>query len=99
MTRDGQDFPMIWVLVDMTHPRAENLVTAAETTHAQKCPEAQLSVNRNVANTQALVKIACTEAELRARLTGQVEAAILRIYTEVDHAEAVALVSSTAWTG
>lgn len=99
MKRDGQDFPVIWVLVDMTHNRAANLVTAAETTHAQKIPEAQLSVNRNAAQTQALVKAAATEAELRAQITGQVAAAILRVYTEADHAEAVTLVSSAAWAG
>ena len=90
---------MIWVLVDMTHNRAANLVTAAETTHAQKIPGAQLSVNRSADGQNALVKIACTEAELRSKLTGQVAAAILRVYTEADHAEAVTLVNSTDWTG
>lgn len=98
-TRGQLPIDLIWVLVDLTHNRANQLVTAAEAKHEQMVLGTELSVNRNIAGTQALVKIGTTEAALRDLLPGNVEAAILQVYTKADHAEALALVTTEVWAG
>lgn len=96
---NGASFAMIWVLVDLTNSRADQLIAQGTTMMLGRVPYATVSVNRNVTNTQALVKISATDAEFRGALSAQVRAAIIRTYTEADHAEAIALVTSEAWTG
>ena len=89
--RDGRPIDLIWVLVDWTHPGTADLLVAAEVAHRERLPHARLSVNR-FNKIQALVKIATTEDAFRARLPAQLQDAIIRVYTEADHNEAVALV-------
>jgi hypothetical protein len=95
--RDKIVISLIWVQIDLTNStRANNLIAAAET---KMLPGTTVSVNRNIAGTQALVKITCTETELRASISATIQAAIIRVFTEADHDEAYALVSAEAWTG
>jgi hypothetical protein len=97
--RNGLPLDLIWVLVDLTNARSADLLTAAATKVGQIIPGATLSVNRNIAGTQALVKVTDTDASFRASLAGPVRAAIIRTFTEVDHVEALAMVTTVEWAG
>ena len=91
-TRDRVALPVSWVHINLTHARIAQLLAAAET---HKLASGVLSINRNLANTQALVKVLVSD--FTARLPGNVRAAVLRVFTEADHHEAVALVRASEW--
>lgn len=98
-TRESIPLDLIWVHIRLTHQRVADLLAAAEARIAARIPGATLSVNRNLTNTEALVKITATGAEFSGQLPGNVRSAIIRIYTEADHAEALAMVTDVAWAG
>lgn len=97
--RDDIPLDLIWVLVDMTHARAADVLAAAQNKVAQVIPGATLSVNQNIAGTQALVKVTDTVLNFRGNLPAPVRAAIIRTFIEADHAEALAMVTTLEWTG
>lgn len=98
--RDQQQLDVIWVHADLRNSsRANELLAAAEAGNLERLPAAVLSVNRRVDGQEALIKVLLTAATFQGRLSGPVRQAILRVYTEIDHAEALALVSALGWTG
>ena len=97
--RNNRPINVIWVLTDLAHASVNALLAVAGTRHQARLPDAVLSITRNLANTQALVKIANTEAGFRAALTVAAQGAIIRVFTEADHAEAHAMLRGAAWTG
>jgi hypothetical protein len=96
--RDDIQLDLIWVHVDMTHRRAEDFLAAAEAQIEQVIPGAELSVNRNIAGTEALVKVTGT-TDFVTSLPGLVQNAVIRTFTEADHAEALAMVTTVEWQG
>jgi hypothetical protein len=97
--RAGIPLDLIWVHINLTHQRIAQLLAQAEIEIGERIPGATLSVNRNISNTQALVKITATGAEFNGALPGNVRTAIIRIYTEADHAEALTMTTTEAWAG
>jgi hypothetical protein len=95
--RDKLPIELIWVLVDLGQPQVNALINVAAAHHKNKVANAELSVNRNVANTQALIKIADTENGFRNALSGAAQTAIVRVFTEAEHEIALALVKDPAW--
>ena len=52
----------------------------------------------NVDQSEALVEVTALPTEINS-LPGVVRNAIIRVYTEADHHEALAMVTAEAWTG
>lgn len=106
-TRDGQPLNLVWVLVNLRASQIDAFFATVAVLHGNRLPTAILSVNRSVGwNStpptglrQALVKIATMEADLLTALTPGAANAVIRVFTEADHSEARALVSSVEWTG
>lgn len=94
--RKGRPIDLVWVHLNLSNLRANDFLADAQAKVNERIPEAQLSVARNLANTEALVKVTATLAEIQA-LPNPVRNAIIRIYTESDHDEAVALVHGPTW--
>jgi hypothetical protein len=97
--RGGTKVDFIWVLLNASHARLSQVLNAARSRASQRLPGTVLGVNRNLANTQALVKVPGTQADFVQTLSAQNRAAVTRTFTEADHATAVALVTAEAWTG
>lgn len=97
-TRDGIILDLCWLHVDMTHPRANDVVAWCQQELTEDIPEASVGVNTKLDQTEALIKVTALSEEL-AQLPGAVRNAIIRVYTEADYAEALAMVRSIAWTG
>jgi len=95
-TRNGILIDIIWVLVDLAHPQINGLINSAGQLHRGQI-STELSVNRNIADTQALIKIASTAIQFNAALAVNARGAIVRIFTEADHNEARAMVAATEW--
>ena len=95
--RDKLPIELIWVLVDLGAAQVNALIAVAGARHRNSVAGAELSVNRNVAGTQALVKIASTENGFRNALSGAAQNAIVRVFTEAEHEIALALVRDPAW--
>ena len=83
---------------DATHPRFDQFITTCQQKMAQRLPDANLSVNLNLDHTQALVKVSAVPLDIN-NLPPVVRNAVIRIYTEADHHEALAMVTSVAWAG
>jgi hypothetical protein len=94
--RSTLQLSLIWILVDMTHPRADVVLANAQAFVEQRLPGTEMSINYNLDRTQALIKVT-TEPGFTLTLPGAVRNAILREYTEADHDEALALVRSPLW--
>lgn len=95
--RDKLPVELIWVLVDLGSPQVNALINVAANRHKNRVEDAELSVNRSLDGTQALVKIAEGETGFRNALSAAARNAIVRVYTEADHAEALALVRAPGW--
>jgi hypothetical protein len=95
---DGTTLELVWLLVDLTHPRAPDILANAQTKCAEKVPYAQMSVVNNLANTQALVKVTAPPS-LVTDLPPPAQNAILDSWSESDHDEAEALIATPSWTG
>jgi hypothetical protein len=93
--RDKLPVDLIWVLVNLGHAQVNALLAVAGALHRRH--GAELSVNQNVAGTQALIKIGADENGFRNALSGAAKNAIVRVYTEADHAEALTLVTAPGW--
>lgn len=94
--RKGLPIDLVWIHLNLSHARSGDVLANAQTRINQRVPEASLSVTPNVANTQALVKVTATVSEIQA-LPNPVRNAIIRIFTEADHHEAVAMVHTPEW--
>ena len=81
-----------------THQRFDQFITFCQQQVAADIPGASLAVNMKADQSQALVKVTALANEFQS-LPGVVRNAIIRIYTEADHHEALAMVSAVAWTG
>lgn len=92
-TRDEKPIELLWLLVDPTHARAGALRTAARTRHESQGPFV-LSVNESQDGTRALIKVAA-DADWHTRHSSG--AAVLRAFTERDHAEAIVITSRAEW--
>jgi hypothetical protein len=94
--RSTLQLSLIWVLVDMMHPRADLVLANAQAFVEQRLPGTVMSINYNLDRTQALVKIT-TEPGFIETLPGAARNAIIREFTEADHHEALVLVRNSAW--
>jgi hypothetical protein len=94
---DKLPIELIWVLVNTGNPQINALLNVATVMLKARISQAELSVNRNAANTQALIKIAASETGFRTGLSAAARGAIVRVYIEADHAEVLALVTDPTW--
>ena len=96
MKRNGSPIEIIWLHMDARHGSYVAATTAMGSHHRSQ-GSFVLSINLKDDGTEALVKVA---GAVPAWVNGKAWAgAVLRIFTEVDHDEAVTLVNSAAWTG
>jgi hypothetical protein len=95
--RNKLPIELIWVLVDLGLPQVNALLNVAANRHKGKVPGAELSVNTSADGTQALVKIAEGETGFRNALSGAAKNAIIAIFNEATHHEALALVRAPGW--
>lgn len=98
-TRDGAPIDLVWLETDLTEVRSVELSSALGVRHKARVPNAELSVNANADGTRGLIKVAASEGDLTSRISATVRAGVVRVFTEADHDEAVALVTSPAWLG
>ena len=96
--RGGVILDLSWVHADATHNRFNQFITYCQQQVAADVPGADLSINMNVDQSEALVKVTALPTEINS-LPGVVRNAIIRVYTEADHHEALAMVTAEAWTG
>lgn len=96
------DSDTIWVLVDTQHPDANPIFGEGQKQHRGRWPVRFLSVTVSDDGNQALVKIADgqdsgwrADPQIAALLSG---AATLRIYTASNHAQALTLLRTAAWS-
>lgn len=90
--RDIGNFDLIWVHLDALHPTYDAIIQVCRVVHEQYGPK--LSINLKMDGTEALVKVAIKSDWPALKAWGP---ALIRVYTEADHAEAVALVRSLEW--
>ena len=93
-TRNRKFFPSIWVHLDATH---ENYATAINVMRAQHEGQGslKLSINLKDDGTEALVKVSgVTPTWLASKPWQDV---VKRVFTDADHAEAVAMVRDPIW--
>lgn len=93
--RNSGNFDLIWVHLDATHPAYGAILDTCRRMHEQY-DALKLSVNLKDDGTEALVKVAVKSDWHALSAWGP---ALIRVYTEDDHAEAVALVRSPQWEG
>jgi hypothetical protein len=96
---DGILVDLIWLHLDTTKPGVNGLLVACANRNKNRFPDFQLSVNRNLADTQALVKVNGTPADFVLQLPPPLAQSIIRTFTEADHAEAYAMVTTVEWAG
>ncbi len=89
-TLDGAPFSLVWLHLDMTHAVAPTVVEAAKVKHEGE-GDFKLSVNVKEDGTQALVKVVAEQDWV------VVSPIILRVFTETDHSEALAMVRDPLW--
>ncbi len=95
-TRSGQNIDLIWVHVNALHSKIAQLMDAARLQHEGQ-GDFTLSVNMKADGSEALVKVA---GVLTDWIAGKPWAGpVLRVFTETDHDQAVALATDPAWTG
>lgn len=94
-----------WLLVDLTHARITELRDKATQRHAAFWPNNVLSVTRNDANTQALVKIEGVMAQWKDTVRALLDSGVLlQIYTRTGvgvsppHSDAVTLLAGAEWS-
>ena len=75
---------------DTTHPGFNALRGLAQTRHTDNAPGTVLSVTPNVAGTEAIVKVRGG--------AGLASPAVIRTYTQADHADIFAFLYTPAWT-
>jgi hypothetical protein len=92
-----EDF--IWIHLDMAHPGANGMLTAAEARMNTHFPDAELSVNLNVAGTESVVKVFGTEADFVDALPPPMKDAPIAVFTADDRDAVYAMVTNVAWTG
>lgn len=90
--RDIGNFDLIWVHLDALHPAYGAILHTCRVVHEQYGPK--LSINLKADGTEALVKVAIKSNWPALKAWG---AALIRVYTEEDHAEALAMVRSQDW--
>lgn len=88
ITRNGIEVDMCWLLLDVNHLDYATLLKKLRSAHEGRGPK--LSVNISHDGAQALVKLM---GEMPAVTVGE-ESCILRVFTEVDHDQAIDLVST-----
>ncbi len=90
--RGHGNFDLIWVHLDARHPAYGAILDTCRRMHEQYGPK--LSVNLKADGSEALVKVAVISTWPALNAWG---AALIRVYTEADHAAAIALVKATGW--
>lgn len=85
-------FGLIWVHLDATHPAYGAILDTCRRMHEQY--GIKLSVNLKADGAEALVKVATNSSWPALSAWGP---ALIRVYTEDDHAVAQALVRSASW--
>ena len=106
-TRDGEALDLVWVHVALTHNQIDAFFATVDALHRNRLATAILSVNRSVGWNaapptglrQALVKVATNATAMLAALLPAARNVIIRTYTEADHHEALALVTTVEWVG
>lgn len=93
--RNTGNFSLIWVHLNATHPAYGAIIDTCRRMHEQY-DELKLSINLNHDGTEALVKVATNPHWPALSAWGPI---LFRVYTEDDHAEAVAMVRSPEWEG
>jgi hypothetical protein len=90
-----------WFHVDTTHAAYNGFVNGITVKFAQSRPDNNLSINNNVADTEALIKLVAEVGwiDTPAGNFAKNYPGMLRIFTPADHDEAFALVITEAWTG
>ena len=96
MKRNGLPIEIIWLHMDAMHGSYAPAVNASRAQHEDR-GSFMLSVNLKDDGTEALVKVVGVTTPW---VTGKAwSGAILRVFTEADHDEAVTMVNAAAWTG
>lgn len=88
---------MAWLLIDLTHAQATAVLALLDGLHKALLPNNLLSVNQKRDGTRALVKVATDPATIVARLPAAQRTAVLRVFDENTHHEALALVQAADW--
>ncbi len=92
--RDNQPIDIIWIHVSLAHARYADALSAATILHESQS-RLKVSVNVKADGTEALIKVVGAKATW---LTDKpFKAAVLRVFTEADHDEAVAMVRDPIW--
>lgn len=86
--RNAGHFGLIWVHLDATHPAYVAIIDTCRRMH-QQYDELKLSINLKDDGTEALVKVAVIPSWPALSAWG---AALIRVYTENERADALALV-------
>jgi len=92
--RNNVPIDIIWVHVNTLHVDYAKALTAATLLH-ESMGDIKISVNLNKDGTEAVIKVA---GALLNWVTGKpFSGAVIRVFTEADHDEAVALVTAANW--
>ena len=89
-TRSRILLPLIWVLVNLTHPRSRQFLDDARVEHERK-GDFKLSINQKRDGRRALVKVVASGD------WASVGGPVLRVFRESDHDEAKTLVRAEDW--
>ena len=98
-TRNGTHIDLVWLLIDRSDSRAADFRTTANNLNKEKVTQAVLSENISADGTQGLIKMVHSEDDVKVRIPGPLRRSVIRIFTEKDFGEALAMVQSSEWTG
>ena len=85
-----------WFHVDTTASNYEAMIVDAGTEHEKHSPGAQLSINMNIDETEALVKISAGDDYAPSWANTPL---VIRRYTDADHSVARERVKTVEWAG
>jgi hypothetical protein len=91
MKINRKNVDICWLYLDAVHPEYNNILQKLKTVHQAK--DRVLSVNIDKTNSYSLVKLLGTMPVL----TSEELSAVLRVFTYLDHSEAISMVTNFNW--
>ena len=73
-----------YYLIDLTKPKSSDFLTRAEDVHNTGANQAELSISKNVAETQAIVEVKGDQSPLE---QPEFQDTILTVYTQAQHSQ------------